>query len=350
VIAEPKWGIMSRRPRHSPGSLAAPLDEILGTRANVRVIRVLANAQEPLGTGEIAQRSTLDRVGVWRAVSALEESGILTRVGAGPSQLVALSSTHPLAIAILELFSAERMREQRVRMGLRHVAATLQPPPRAVWIDPRPSGRDVPSQTLVVRVFDSSATIGRAAEALRGAAAAISAAEAVVIEVRGVTAPDLAFASAEERRTIENAEPILGIHPRHVLASTDDSVAGERQGVTKQGVDSRNILSHADHDARARSLAAAIAAKLARNPSLIAHARDQVAQRLKVASAGERQELEEWDRILNSMSPASLRRFLVDDGERATRLRQTSPFAGLLTEEERGSALAKFVDPPREGR
>jgi hypothetical protein len=72
--------------------------------------------------------------------------------------------------------------------------------------------------------------------------------------------------------------------------------------------------------------------------------RQHVANRAKKASAQERRELLEWDRILATMSPSRLRRFLVEPGERATRLRQTLPALDLLTPAERNAVLASMSD------
>jgi hypothetical protein len=61
-----------------------------------------------------------------------------------------------------------------------------------------------------------------------------------------------------------------------------------------------------------------------------------------VASLAEQRELREWDRVLQTMSLARLRRFLTDRGERATRLRQTLPFLDALSSAERKALLARI--------
>src|SRR5262245_5376560 len=86
---------------------------------------------------------------------------------------------------------------------------------------------------------------------------------------------------------------------------------------------------------RARRLAAAIAERLEMDPTLVPRARRFIADRLTRAAPGEQRPLREWDRILQTMSTARLRRFLVDPGERATRLRQTLPFVDALTANQR---------------
>jgi len=67
-----------------------------------------------------------------------------------------------------------------------------------------------------------------------------------------------------------------------------------------------------------------------------------VARRLARATPPERRELREWDRVLETMSLAQLRRFLTDRSERATRLRQTLPFLDALSPAERKAVLARL--------
>lgn len=102
--------------------------------------------------------------------------------------------------------------------------------------------------------------------------------------------------------------------------------------------------THEEHDARARRLAVAIAAKLKADPGLAALAADRVRRRAKEASAGEQQELAEWARLLSTLSPARLRAFLVEDSERATRLRQSLPALQLLSSTEREAVLRSESD------
>src|SRR5262249_30622024 len=102
--------------------------------------------------------------------------------------------------------------------------------------------------------------------------------------------------------------------------------------------------SHDQQDARSRRLALAIAAKIKRDPGLIAIAEERARRRARDASPGERRELAEWLRIFATMSAARLRRFLVEDSERAVRLRQTLPALNLLSAEEREAVVESRTD------
>lgn len=104
------------------------------------------------------------------------------------------------------------------------------------------------------------------------------------------------------------------------------------------------IVSHDEHDARSRRLAVAIAAKIRRDPGLIATAQKRVKRRAREASPRERRELMEWIRILSTMPSARLQRFLLEDSERAIRLRQTLPALNFLSPLERDAVMRSQTD------
>jgi hypothetical protein len=87
-----------------------------------------------------------------------------------------------------------------------------------------------------------------------------------------------------------------------------------------------------------------MAAKIKRDPGLIATAEAQVRRRVPKASPRERRELTEWIRILSTMSSARLQRFLVEDSERAVRLRQTLPMLNILSPAEREAVVRSQTD------
>ncbi|HKW47092.1 MAG TPA: helix-turn-helix domain-containing protein, partial [Gemmatimonadaceae bacterium] len=124
-------------PRPSRQSrLRAPLNEMLGTEANVRLLRVLTLAGTPLAAGEIALRAGLGRTGVYPALAALEATGVIEYVGAGAQRQVRFREEHPLSGAIESLFRAEADRLDALVEQLRSVFRSL--PSRHVlsaWLD-----------------------------------------------------------------------------------------------------------------------------------------------------------------------------------------------------------------------
>jgi hypothetical protein len=73
-------------------------------------------------------------------------------------------------------------------------------------------------------------------------------------------------------------------------------------------------------------------------------AEERVRHRAREASPRERRELAEWIRILSTMSPARLRRFLLENSERAIRLRQTLPALNFLSPAERDAVMRSQTD------
>ena len=93
---------------------------------------------------------------------------------------------------------------------------------------------------------------------------------------------------------------------------------------------------YSDHDRldeRSLALHRLVAAKVQAVPGLLDKARENV-RRWQEANRSPSPALAEWAQIL--AAPASqVVALLAERSERATRLRQSSPFAGILTEEER---------------
>src|SRR5437879_3467920 len=94
----------------SQSALRMPLNRILATEANVRVLRVLADVSSPLSAPELARRAQLQRSSVHRALKGLAETGIVEHVGTAPHAQLTLRARHPLAKAIRALFADERLR------------------------------------------------------------------------------------------------------------------------------------------------------------------------------------------------------------------------------------------------
>ncbi len=76
-----------------------------------------------------------------------------------------------------------------------------------------------------------------------------------------------------------------------------------------------------------------VARKLRADPALLDKARQNV-RRWQEQDGSPRLALAEWEQILHG-SPREVANFITERSERATRLRQSSPFAGMLSEEER---------------
>ena len=103
------------------------------------------------------------------------------------------------------------------------------------------------------------------------------------------------------------------------------------------------VRSHEWIDARSLALHEAVAAKLESRPQLIEQVRANVARWL---ARDRNSALLEWAELLDRHQVDVIAALLRSRDERATRLRQSSPFAGVLTPEERLAILRRY-DPRR---
>jgi DNA-binding IclR family transcriptional regulator len=76
-----------RPPRIKRSSLRYPLDNVLGTPAMVRLIRVLVyDVNGPVGITEAAKMAGLSQPGTRKSMEVLERLGVASRVGTGRAQ------------------------------------------------------------------------------------------------------------------------------------------------------------------------------------------------------------------------------------------------------------------------
>ena len=98
------------------------------------------------------------------------------------------------------------------------------------------------------------------------------------------------------------------------------------------------VRSHQWIDRRSLALHEAVAARLEARPELLEVARANLDRWLQVHPAPA---LREWRDLLERVSLPELLSVLRSSSEAAARLRQSSPFAGVLTPEERQSILSR---------
>ena len=99
------------------------------------------------------------------------------------------------------------------------------------------------------------------------------------------------------------------------------------------------MRSHEWIDRRSLALHEAVAAKLEADPALLRVARDNLC---RWRAAAERPAYVEWQDLLDGAPLSEVLTILRSNSERAVRLRQSSPFAGVLTSEERNRVLALY--------
>ncbi len=94
-------------------------------------------------------------------------------------------------------------------------------------------------------------------------------------------------------------------------------------------------------DERSRAFGHAIAARLSEHPELINDARATLARWLTTCSPRSQSTLMEWMTALDGPTDGVIA-LLTEVNERAVRLRQSNPFAGLLSNRERNAILQAF--------
>ena len=100
--------------------------------------------------------------------------------------------------------------------------------------------------------------------------------------------------------------------------------------------------SHHWIDARSLALGRAVAQKLEANPQLLELARRNLERWIRAAGDAPLAAHLEWQRLLQSESLPEIVSRLRSDSEDARRLRQSSPFAGLLSPQERWHVLNDY--------
>lgn len=311
--------------------LLRPLNRILGTEAAVRVLRVLALTQAPLAAGEVAKRAELGRTSIYPALRELESTDVVEYVGVGAQRHVQLRKRHPLSTQIRELFRAEGERYEELLSRLRKLVASAVVRPNAAWIDEDATRRSH-SQTLNIQFVASPQDVAAITDYLSGRVSPIEKAFDVPIAFTGFSLSEMEAQYSSSISRLANVVLVDGVPPTALLARA----SGHKSR--------RSTRMHGDLDERAKKLALALTLKVRRDPDVVAKATTKIKKRMKQASMGEQRELAEWIRILETMSPARLRKFLLEDSERATRLRQTLPLGLLLTQAERDAVLRSTTE------
>jgi hypothetical protein len=121
----------------------------------------------------------------------------------------------------------------------------------------------------------------------------------------------------------------------------DAGLKNVRRWEPVEGESVRRFSDHRILDARSLAMHCKIAQKISRDPELLELARNNVSRwDAKLGGKG-RGYLGEWIDILNRPWP-EIAELITSMSEDATRLRSSSPFAGVLDADERGQIYAAF--------
>ena len=294
-----------------------PLNELLGTAANVRLLRTLCDeVAGPLSATDAAERAGLTEAGARRALSRLVRTGFVVRIGEGRSLHFGLRDRDPVLQALSALFGIERTRFDALLAAIR---ATFEPlsEVRVAWISDLPQRVGEP---LHLYLFTDAVSLPTLSTSIRQRIVAVEKEFDLTIEVHVLT-PAEAPAVDWRRATL-----VAGLPP-----------------VERSDVPSRPS-THADRDRRALRLSEAIAALMDKDSSLTPRAVRHLERILLEEHGAASHDLREWLDILTSYSPERLKQFVVADTPRANRLRQSSPLFAVLTPDERDRVLQSLEE------
>lgn len=287
-------------------SLRSPLNELLGKDAHVRIFRALAATEEPLSVKEVADRTAITPAGTHRALKRLLKTGFVVVVGGSHAQRYTLRWTDPLLQSLIELFDAEERRYQDLLDGIRGVFYRTDPPPISAWISKLPQQLDQPVE---ISLLGETKSVAKSVRNLRTALADLERQFDVTIELHGYTRADLPRIDAVTHMYLAGAP----------LAHERTSKAGAQ---------------HRDRDLDLMRSSQLVAELIQRDPTLVSRARRHIDRLLTTPRGAASQDLKEWRDILGTYSLNRLVSFLSSASERAIRLRQSSPFWAVLTDDE----------------
>ncbi len=323
-----------RPTKTAQSALRYPLTHILGTEANVRILRVLALSDVPIGVSELARQASLQASGVARICEFLEDFGVIESIGRGErNRQYRRLERFRLWTVLVALFTAEKSRAEGIVTEVRNVVVSVHPVPRSAWLEGAvAAGDDRPGSSVAIGILTAADKVGALKEDLWRGLLPLQKKYDVSLDLNVYSAADIETMSAPQRSFLERIQLLWGAPPLDLL------------GLAAAPKPSGGARSHAQLDRGSRDLAGSIADVLRRDPSLVERAQHWLSRRMQTATPGEQLELDEWLGILTTMSVPRIRRLLVEDSPRMTRLRQSIPFVHVLEDRDRKRILGSRTE------
>jgi predicted transcriptional regulator len=297
-------------------SLRYPLNELLGTEAHVRLLRVLANEVDgPLTAPNAAERAGLTIPGTHKALKRLLQSGFLVRVGGGRRHQYELNRSDKLVKALLKLFHAEKNCYEALLGSIKKELEKPVPYPFSAWIQELP---DEYGDPLVIGVLHETKRLANYIHRLRTQFNRVERIFDLTIEINGYTKADVPSLNADEVTLLFGIMPFPDKYSREMDAKPS---------------------THKEKDQHMLELSRKLAEAIEHDTSLVRRAKELVQRMLKKDHGSATKDIEEWRNILESYSIRRLSRFLTSTSERANRLRQSNPLFAILSPDERNRLL-----------
>jgi len=289
--------------------LRYPLNELLGTQAHVRLLRVMINEVDgPLTASDAAKRAGLTLPGAQKALKKLFRSGFISRVGGGRKHQYEVRSSDRLMQVVIDLFQAEKDRYEQLVTAIKKEIKNLIPPPRAVWIGSFPEELDTP---LTIGLLHETRHLTNCVRKLRTQLNQVESVFDLTIEIEGYTQADISDLSFEGKTPLYGVLPLPNSHIR------------------------KQAMTHREKDQNLLRLSRKIAEAIEQDASIVRRALEYIDRLSKEDQGMANKDIKEWRDILEMYSIQRLSRFLVSTSKRADRLRQSNPFFAILNPNER---------------
>jgi hypothetical protein len=215
-------------------------------------------------------------------------------------------------------FQIEKNNSRNLFKKLKQCVDELEVKPKSVWIYGKVAkGTDDYGDPLQVAIYSHVKNIDELTENYKDRLIKdhVERNFDVTIEVRGVTSGDMDLIMEPDKIMI------WGFDPSQMYA---------KQGESKGG-----SMTHQELDTRSLNYASLWMDFFKKHPEVIERTKTYLREKIQSEQSGVRKELQEWYRLLESMSFQRLKKFMESDSERSTRMRQSLPFWPVLTEAER---------------
>jgi len=301
--------------------LRYPLNELLGTEAHVRLLRVMANeVNGPLTASDAAKRAGLTVPGAQKALRRLFRSGFVSRVGGGRKHQYEICRSDRLVKIALELFRAEKNRYEQLLSAIKKEINNLKPHPDAAWIQELPKKLGEP---LALGVLHKTLHLTHCIRQLRTQLNQVEKVFDLTIEVEGYTTADVSDLRFEDFIPLYGVLPLLNTRNQQIIKSP---------------------LTHMEKDRQMLELSRGLAKAIENDTSLVQRAIEHVDRLLKEDQGLATRDIIEWRDILKMYSIHRLSRFLISSSERANRLRQSNPFVAILNADEQARLINDLED------
>ncbi len=298
-----------------------PLNIILGTEAQIRLLRVMiTEVNGPISIVDAAERADLTPMGARKAMKRLTSVGIIRAVGGGRKQQYEISLNDILVQSVAALFSAEADRFEYILTSIKKCIEQVEPQPISAWIPSLPAD---PGYPINICILQDARNLRGTIQNLRILFLKLEREVDVTIELIGYTKAD---APQQESGSLH----LYGLPPGGNSKVETRIMSG--------------LVYHEKQDERLAGICRTIGKMINEDRSIIERAKQHTKWILQGQSDSATGDIEEWRDILMKYSVRRLIKFLSSEEERALRLRQSCPFLAVLNEKEKERVLDELGD------